>query len=114
MRREIARHELRPARLRHHDVGEQHVDVPRRRDLERLGGVARDEHGVAALLERAPREHAHVLRVLDDENRLGAARQLVGFGARVVAGATLSAAGSVMVNVVPSPGRAVDAIVPPD
>ena len=73
------------------------------------------QHGVAALLERAPRENANVLGVLDDENCLSGRRQLALVDRGPSSPPTSnSAAGSVMVNVVPRPSALSTAIVPPD
>ena len=114
-RRRYLRDELRAARVRHHDVGEQAHRCGARRDLQRFVGVARDQHGVAALLERPPRKNADVLRVLDDEHCLVArGSSPVLRRVRGTVAAIVSAAGSVIVNVVPCPSSLSTATVPPD
>src|SRR5947207_2379575 len=70
--------QLTSAELRHHDVAQEKID-----DAAVVGGhahgvlaVDRLEHGIALRLEHTPRETAHAVLVLDEENGLTGDRRL--------------------------------------
>ena len=68
--------ELAAAHSRHHDVGQQHVDPPGVPSAISSASVPSGggEHGVAVRLEHRRDERPDELRVLDEQDRLGAAR----------------------------------------
>ena len=68
--------EVVAAHLRHHDVREQQVDLGSLVEQAlRLARQPRGEDDVADALEDAADELAHRSLVLDEQNRLGAARE---------------------------------------
>ena len=59
-------------RSRHHDVGEQQIDLGAPlQDHQSLGAVLRQKHGVAEIFQHRCHRSSHYLVVVDDEHGLG-------------------------------------------
>ena len=96
--------ELVSAHVRHHDVGDEYLNllVEQLADLERFDASARGKHAVALRAQNLLEQLTHAVLVLDEQNRLGARRhgrrrpRLERLGRRF-------GGGQVDLNVVPSP-----------
>src|SRR6476646_3418512 len=60
--------DLEPVHYRHHDVGDEKVELLVREDLERLGAATERLNRIAELLDHRRRGRAHIVIVIDEQD----------------------------------------------